>query len=270
MIKIFATESASTEPTAHIFNFTAPSKARAELEAFVSALQQTIATKKAQVIARPRQTISDILANQDILNDSDLQESLLKSNIDLSTTFREAVINGSLSPAQFWSNRGPLLRAHAVEKGQQKGPYNVLATIKPKTVDNQLRVNMTREKIHDVFNQHPVLQEVYNENVPPLTEDQFWGRFFVSRLCKKLRGERILPADATDEKLDRYLNMPSDVPRKRIREESFPNVINIEGNEENNSKKQGNMPDFTMRPSKIPVVESINGLSRRILDTLQP
>lgn len=83
----------------------------------------------------------------------------------------------------------------------------MLASIKPKTEDNVVKVNLTRDQIHDIFNQHPVVKRVYDENVPKLSEDLFWSRFFLSRLFKKLKGERIVPTDSYDEVLDPYLKL---------------------------------------------------------------
>lgn len=273
-MRIFAAPTINAEPVAHTFKFTRPEGARKEMDLFVAALQASITAKKvAAQKAPPKPTVSEILASQDVESDSDLQEALLKSNSDLANTFREAVINGSVTPAQFWSSRTHLLRAFLVEKSQQRGPYNVLATIRPKTVDNKVIINMTREKIRDVFAQHSLLRRIYDETVPPLGEDEFWSRFFVSRLCKKLRGERILPSDPTDDKLDRYINLEEQESRKRALEEEseyVPKVINIEGNEEHNSKRMGNAPDFTMRPSKTAVINSINSISMGMLDSLAP
>lgn len=271
-MRIFAAPSISAEPVAHTFKFTQKEGARQEMELFVGALQAAVAAKKTavkQVSAKP--SVSEILASQDVESDSGLQEALLKSNPDLANTFREAVINGSVTPTQFWSSRTHLLRAFLIEQSQQKGPYNVLSTIRPKTVDNKITVNMTREKIRDVFTQHPLLRRIYDECVPPLGEDEFWSRFFVSRLCKKLRGERVLASDPVDDKLDPYMDLQEQESRKRRRdEESVPQVINIEGNEQHNSKKMGNAPDFTMRASKTDVINSINSISLNMLDSLHP
>ncbi|CCG83315.1 RNA polymerase II transcription factor B subunit 1 [Taphrina deformans PYCC 5710] len=273
-MRVFAAPSINAEPVAHTFKFTLPNAARQEMDMFVSAMQIAITAKKsAAQKAPPKPSVNEILASQDVETDADLQEALLKSNAELANTFREAVINGSVTPAQFWSSRTHLLRAFLVERSQSKGPYNVLATIRPKTVDNKITVNMTREKIRDVFTQHPLLRRIYDETVPPLGEDEFWSRFFVSRLCKKLRGERILPSDPIDDQLDKYINIEADEARKRAHEhedEYVPNVINLEGNEEHNSKRMGNAPDFTMRPSKTAVINSINSISMGMLDSLAP
>ena len=81
----------------------------------------------------------------------------------------------------------------------------MLATIKPKTVDNVVRMSLSREAIHDIFDQHPLVKMVYDDNVPKLPEEEFWSRFFLSRLFKKLKGDKLLPTDNTDPILDRYL-----------------------------------------------------------------
>ena len=268
-MRIFAAATLNAEPVAHTFKFTQKNGTRQEMDTFVAALQAAVAAKKAatqKVVNKP--TVSEILASQDVESDTVLQESLLKSNPELAGTFKEAVINGSVTPTQFWSSRTHLLRAFLVEKSQQKGPYNVLSTIRPKTVDNKITVNMTREKIRDVFQQHKILRRVYDDLVPPLSEDEFWSRFFVSRLCKRLRGERILQSDPIDDKLDKYVSEPDPAHNQ---DEEFANVaqvIDLQGNEAHNSKKMGNAPDFTMRPSRTEVVNSINSISLKMLDSL--
>lgn len=154
----------------------------------------------------------DDLSKARLEADLTLQEALLKSNSDLQRTFHETVIKGAgaIKPSQFWSTRIHLLRAFAIERRQKRGPYNVLATIKPKTVDNVIKLNLSREQIAEIFAQHPLVRRVYDENVPKISEDGFWKKFFQSRLCKKLRGERIMPSDPWDEVLDKYLDQDDD------------------------------------------------------------
>jgi hypothetical protein len=57
--------------------------------------------------------------------------------------------------------------------------------------------------------------------------------------------------------------------KKRARQEEIPNFVDIEGNEEHISKKSGNMPDRTMRPTEdVPIMHTINSLSRRMVDSI--
>ena len=148
----------------------------------------------------------DVWSDARLQADGGLQQDLLKQDADLGRTFFETVLKGSITAAQFWSTRIHLLRAYAIERNQVKGAYNVLATMKPKTVDNAVRISLSREQIQDIFRQHPLVKKVYDENVPRISEGDFWRRFFSSRLFKKLKGEKILPGDGYDDIVDTYLN----------------------------------------------------------------
>jgi transcription initiation factor TFIIH subunit 1 len=59
-----------------------------------------------------------------------------------------------------------MLRAHAIERTQQRGPYNVLSVLKPKTQDGTTKVSLSADRIRDIFEQHPLIKRVYDENVP--------------------------------------------------------------------------------------------------------
>lgn len=148
----------------------------------------------------------DIWSDVRLQADGELQQDLLKHDADLGRTFFETVLKGSITAMQFWSTRTHLLRAYAVERNQAKGAYNVLATMKPKTVDNAIRISLSREQIQDIFRQHPLVKKVYDENVPKISEGDFWRRFFSSRLFKKLKGEKVLVGDQYDDIVDAYLN----------------------------------------------------------------
>ena len=149
---------------------------------------------------------ADIWSDTRLQADIDLQQELLKHDTNLGKTFFETVLKGSITGPQFWSTRTHVLRAYAIERNQAKGAYNVLATMKPKTIDNAVRISLSREQIQDIFRQHPLVKTVYDENVPKISEGDFWRRFFSSRLFKKLKGEKILPGDQYDDIVDTYLN----------------------------------------------------------------
>ncbi|KAF8427416.1 hypothetical protein EV426DRAFT_589928 [Tirmania nivea] len=206
--------------------------------------------------------------------DGGIQQDLLKHDADLGRTFFETVLKGSITAAQFWSTRTHLLRAYAIERNQVKGAYNVLATMKPKTVDNAVRISLSREQIQDIFRQHPLVKRVYDENVPKISEGDFWRRFFSSRLFKKLKGEKILPGDGYDDIVDTYLNTGDEAnSRKKQRVNAVPNFINLEGNEQHASQAKGNRPDVTMRPEKIenvPLIRTLNSISMKIVDSVSP
>ena len=209
--------------------------------------------------------------------DVELQQSLLKADSTLQRMFMESLhtkpetLTAGQFMSQFWSTRLHLLRAHAIERGQSRGSYNVLSTLKPRTEENVTKLNISKEQIQLIFNQHPLVKRVYDENVPKLSEQQFWSRFFQSRLFKKLRGERISESDATDMVLDKYLK--TDEHTDAERNANVPNFLDLAGNEVNHSQRGGNRPDLDMRPSgvdKVPIIRTLNNLSEKIMANVAP
>lgn len=304
MLKIFAQAPGTSTTDTHVFSFTSATVARAEADSIKDALSKAIQTSKsggalaaspggsgtssaAMAIASALSSTPGVGGDSDawyddgrLKQDVELQQSLLKSNPSLSKTFMESLrtkpesITNSHFAAQFWSTRIHLLRAHAIEKNQTRGAYNVLSGIKPMTVDNATRLSISKEQIQLIFNQHSLVKRVYDENVPKLSEEAFWSRFFQSRLFKKLKGERISESDPTDLVLDRYLQYDDDAERaKRLMASHVPHIIDVEGNEENHSQRRGNQPDLTMRPTsmdRVPIIRTLNALSEKILSHVAP
>ncbi|PGG99396.1 transcription initiation factor TFIIH subunit 1 [Blastomyces parvus] len=276
----------------YIFSFTSGTNARAEADAIKDALSATIQAIKtgqaptkegapaAMAIASALSSVAGKPSWDDdnrLIADAELQQSLLKSDPALQRVFMETLrtkaetVSSAQFVSQFWSTRVHLLRAHAIEKSQTRGSYNVLSTLKPRVEDNVTKLNISKEQIQLIFNQHPLVKKVYDENVPKLTEQQFWSRFFQSRLFKKLRGERVTEADATDPILDKYLR--ADEYAGRSWTAHVPHIIDLEGNEENHSQRQGNRPYFDMRPAdmdKVPIIRTLNSLSEKIMANVTP
>lgn len=304
MLKIFAQTQGASASEQYVFSFTSPTTARAEADAIKDALSKAIQAAKSSssVLAQPggasaAMTIASAVTslphggNTDawyddsrLKSDVQLQQSLLKANPLLSKTFMESLrtkpesITSSQFTSQFWSTRIHLLRAHAIEKNQTRGGYNVLSTIKvipPEDDETSINLNISKEQIQLIFNQHSLVKRVYDENVPRLSEEQFWARFFQSRLFKKLKGERIPPkSGGSDQGLDKYLEYDEDEERgKRLAASHIPHIIDVEGNEENHSQRKGNQPDLTMRPTSldnVPIIRTLNALSEKIMVYVPP
>lgn len=302
MLKIFAQLPSSAAPETHVFTFTSPTLARAEADAIKSALGTAIQDVKAttgpgtpansgdgvgglsaaMAIASAVSTsmhdstsVNDLYDDARLKVDAELQQSLLKADPSLQKLFMELLrtkpesIGNSQFTAQFWSSRIHLLRAHAIEKSQRRGAYNVLSTIRARTEENVTRLSISKEQIQLIFNQHPLVRQVYDESVPKINESEFWSRFFQSRLFKKLKGEKILDSDPLDRVIDKYLGRDDDPDRnKRLKSFHAPHIIDLEGNEVNHSQRQGNQPDLTMRPAsvdKVPIIRTLNNTSERIM-----
>ncbi|KAF9888029.1 RNA polymerase II transcription factor B subunit 1 [Aspergillus nanangensis] len=307
MLKIFVLppNTPAASPEQYVFSFTAGANARAEADAIKDALSAAIQTAKtAQATPTPTPTpgpsgeggisaamaianaVSSTAGNKNpwdddkrLKSDVELQQSLLKVDSNLQRMFMESLRTkpDTLTSGQFmtlfWSTRLHLLRAHAIERSQSRGSYNVLSSLKPRVEDNVTKLNISKEQIQLIFNQHPLVKRVYDENVPKLSEQQFWSRFFQSRLFKKLRGERIAETDATDAILDKYLKADEYGNLQPQRDEApVPNFLDLAGNELNNSHR-GNRPDLDMRWStndKVPIIRTLNNLSEKIMANVAP
>jgi transcription initiation factor TFIIH subunit 1 len=308
MLKIFARTPDSAPdatPEAYVFQFTGGADARPQADAIKETLSTRINTLRSQT---PSQTpgpapagsgggegVSAAMAianavtsagtSKNPLDDEnklrtngELQQSLLKSDSNLRRMFTEGLntkpdaLSSGQFMSQFWSTRLHLLRAHAIEQSQMRGSYNVLSSLKPRVEgDNVTRMNISKEQIALIFSQHPLVKRVYDEIVPKLNEQQFWSRFFQSRLFKKLRGERISDADATDAILDKYLR--TDDSAHTGRDGGIHHFLDLAGNEGNHSQRRGNRPDLDMRPSgvdKVPIIRTLNSLSEKIMANVAP
>lgn len=229
----------------------------------------------AQTIAATAQQDEELYADAKLMSDLKLQLSLLNSSPALRQRFDRAMKEKPTSVSleqfsnQFWSTRLNLLRSHAAEKSQTTGSYNVLSVIKSKNVNGTLMLNLTKEQIEVVFRQHPIVKTAYNDTVPPLSEGEFWERFFHSRLFKKLKGERIPDDYVTDTRLDKYLKHDENPDNaQQMLVGSIPMFINIEGNEQNHSQQKGNRQDWTMVPSsneKAPILRVLNRMSEKLM-----
>lgn len=304
MLRIFVQLQPGKDPEPHAFTFTSPVTARDEAESIKDALSKIIQASKpgagilpssggggnsssaAMAIASAVSSLPASGADTDawyddgrLKGDVELQQALLNANPVLKRTFMESLrtkpdsITNSQFTSQFWATRIHLLRAHAIEKNQTKGAYNVLSTIRTKE-DNANRLTISKEQIQLIFNQHSLVKRVYDENVPQLSEEAFWSAFFQSRLFKKLKGEKISEEDPTNAILDKYLQLNDDEERnERLLASHVPHIIDLEGNEENHSQRKGNKPDFTMRPTamdRVPIIRTLNALSEKIMSHVPP
>lgn len=223
-----------------------------------------------------------------LMADLELHRSLLEANPMLRQRFthssrdRPNSITISQFSKQFWTPRLHLLRAHAIEKAQHRGEYNVLPEIKMTSVPsgiegqpNTQKLELSKDQIKLLFRQHRVIRAAYNDNVGSgpgkMNHAVFWSAFFNSRLYWKLRGIK-QPDALPDPVFDRYLDFREDGPTSN-ETQPVPHFIDLEGNEQNHSQRKGNMPDVSMRPrshDRVPMLRRLNGLSEKLLASVAP
>jgi transcription initiation factor TFIIH subunit 1 len=317
-VKIVVTLPGSAAPDSYVFTFTSATGARTDQEIVVDALKDLISTGRtlgssvstpvpnagtpvpSAGIATPAtasnvvsSAIGDVnestLSDSSLLSDVGLQRSLLQSNQQLQVRFREFSkskpdsIPLSQFNSQFWQSRIHLLRAHAVERRQTQGTYNVLSVVKPKrNVDGVIKLNVSKEQIQLIFQQHPLVRKVYDDLVPRRFGDaDFWGKFFVSRLFKRLKGEKVGDMDAVVPEIDAYLDRADkdfdnaggevDKDLASFNPAKIPRFLDIEGNEQD-MLVGGNAPHAMMRPgaSRVPILRALNSMSEKMLSHVKP
>lgn len=299
MLKIFAQQKGQTEPVGHVFAFISASNARAEANAIKEALTTAIQAYKAaqNSDAAPGGGSSAAMAIANAISggrgaqvwdddeklklDLDLQQSLMRDDAVLQRTFEESrklkpeSLSNTQFTAQFWASRVHLLRAHAISRSQARGSYNVFSTLKPTSEGGDKKLSLSKEHVHLIFAQYPLVLRVYDSVVPrPYDETAFWSRFFQSKLFKKLRGLKIDQNDATDAVLDEYLDAEEfSGVRQREGEGPVPRIIDMEGNEENHSQRKGNAPYRELRPQsmeRVPIIRTLNSLSEKLMAQVAP
>ncbi len=304
MLKIFEKSAESAEPVPYLFHFTSPSDPRAEANVIKNLLSRLLADVKSNDPSLPKPSsgtatpvgagsggsaanskfaVTRLFDDDALRGDIALQQSLLKADRNLSQMYMEGrktkpdSMSDTNFNAHFWSARINLLRAHAIESSQKRGPYNVLAQLKPVLVPNEdpskqseLKIKVTQEQISAIMSQHPLLKRIFNENVPPLNQNEFWERFFLSKLSKKLRGERPTGLEMPDKIFDKY-DEYEDITAfsSKLLAQHIPHIIDLEGNEENQGGfKSGNRKDVEMRPrgrTDVPIIQTLNSLSEKLL-----
>lgn len=234
---------------------------------------------------RPVSAASVHLESKKLLANLDLQKKLLMEDKALKSKFEETVIKNGLPYEEFWATRVHILRAYALTSSQKRGPYNVLSTVKPvSNSENKASVSLTRETISDIFDQYPLVRRAYNDCVPKISEGDFWSRFFLSRLFRRLKGEKQKPTDPTDVLLDKYIDFIdngtlSGMRKRKAQEDdeseqevdvNVPFFLDVAGNEENDPQKLGNRQDMTMRPgvegpNAVSLIRAMNNLSQKMV-----
>ncbi|KAG6833537.1 hypothetical protein H0H87_005188 [Tephrocybe sp. NHM501043] len=182
----------------HNFTFTAPPPAAAaERERFKKAPTALISRNRAHdstpaprpIVPLPppaSRTSSPVLPGNDPANDFRLRKLVLLANPDLAQLHRDLVIAAQITEAEFWDGRevrliSPppglphtnstppqhLLLAQAAAEAQKKGKPGQLVDPRPEAVDGgEIKIRITPQLVHDIFDEYPVVAKAYSDNVP--------------------------------------------------------------------------------------------------------
>lgn len=301
MLKVIVREPGQAEPAAYTFQFTSKTDARNEANTIRDALSSAMNKASQAAVAAAQtngggqsaaMTIAAAISgnkgrewedDEQLIADVRLQSALLKENSELQKTFLEArnMKPESLSltqfTKQFWASRVHLLRAHALSQSQRKGTFNVFSEVERSRERGSGQLSLPAEHIKAIMEQYPVMRLVYDEVVPQKirSDAEFWSRFFQGQLYKTLRGLRIdRRVEAKDAILDVYLDHPLLTgARPTPSELHIPKFIDLEGNEENHSRRAGNRPDMENQQKvleKGPIIRRLNATSEKLMAAVKP
>ncbi|KAJ3567587.1 hypothetical protein NP233_g6270 [Leucocoprinus birnbaumii] len=285
-----------TDENGHNFTFTSPN-ARNEREKFKNELTVIVGTNKAaaeagvsgtrgvpplplsraESVASERRATTPVIAGIDPAKDFKLRKKVLMGNPDLATLHKDLVISGQITEAEFWDGREHLLLAQAAADNQRKGKPGQLVDPRPETVEGgEIKIRITPQLVHDIFDEYPVVGTAYSENVPnKLTEEQFWKRYFQSKLFNAHRAS--IRSSATqhvvkdDDIFDKYLEKDDDeLEPRRQRSDPVQAVIDLAATLEDHGET-GNDKDITMQPGRqkgaLPLIRKFNEHSERLLNS---
>jgi hypothetical protein len=120
-----------------------------------------------------------------------------------------------------------LLVAQASEDAQKKGRPGQLLDPRPETVDGgEMKIVITPQLVHDIFEAYPVVATAYAEVVPTLlAEAEFWRRYFQSKLYNahraSIRSAAAQHVVKDDDIFDRYLEKDDDGMQRMDEEGPF-------------------------------------------------
>ncbi|KAI6045967.1 hypothetical protein EDC04DRAFT_2864884 [Pisolithus marmoratus] len=233
----------------------------------------TVAASRASV-SRATSVASDgrssIIPGADAASDFRLRKKVLMSNPELLTLHKDLVMTGQITESEFWEGREPLRRRSVGRPGQLVDP-------RPQTVEGgEVKIVITPQLVHDIFEEYPVVAKAYSDNVPSkLSEAEFWKRYFQSKLFNAHRAS--IRSSATqhvvkdDPIFDKYLEKDDDgMEPKRPREAVADLFVSLGATLEDHAET-GNEKDITMRAGRqrgvLPLIRKFNDHSERLLNS---
>ncbi|KAM0789520.1 hypothetical protein ACM66B_000335 [Microbotryomycetes sp. NB124-2] len=207
-------------------------------------------------------------------SDFHLRKLVLQADPPLKQLYTDLVIGRQISDAEFWEGREDLLEAARAIENQMRGKSGAMVDLRPETDEKgDVTVKITPQLIADIFAEYPMVLRAYNENVPdPLDEQQFWTRYFQSKLFSRNRtANRAAVANVKDDPIfDRYLGEEDDdIEPKNLKSHDIYRLLDLAATEEDQHEVV-NRGDLTMRPGRergaLPLIRRFNEHSERLLN----
>ncbi|TIA87502.1 hypothetical protein E3P99_03142 [Wallemia hederae] len=261
------------------FTFAHPTNALSEREAVKEKLTQAIAANRART---SNQIGKDVDSQQSRASpglglskeDLEIRKKVLVKDPALAKLHRDLVISGVISENDFWQGRQQLLLLEHLSQSQKPGKPSTLVDPRPTSSQaGEFTITITPQLVHDIFQEYPIVQKAYVENVPnPLNESDFWIRYFHSHLFARHRASSRQDANEArnDPVFDQYLEDVDDgLEPRHLDRPVFDRLLDL-GSTHYDHNEHGNALDITMQAGKVkaalPLMRRFNEHSQRLLD----
>ncbi|KDE03673.1 hypothetical protein MVLG_05862 [Microbotryum lychnidis-dioicae p1A1 Lamole] len=223
---------------------------------------------------RAGKTAAATAVNSSAAADFRLRKLVLQAHPNLMTLHRELVMSGQIAEAEFWEGREALLEQARAGEAQLRGKSAAMVDLRPETSESgEVTVKITPTQIADIFAEYPMVLKAYNENVPvPLNDQEFWTRYFQSKLFNRNRTtNRSAVASVKDDAIfDKYLGEEDDdLEPKNLQHHDIYRLLDLAATEEDQHEVDI-QPDVTMRAGReraaLPLMRRFNEHSERLLD----
>ncbi|KAF0989899.1 hypothetical protein HZS_7290 [Henneguya salminicola] len=157
-------------------------------------------TKTKSLIAKLMAALKKNNDNEFSLNFEE-KNKLLSSDPKLYELYKELVVNGLISPEEFWSSPSVLENCHgqtiktsiklkSTKLGIPSGFWSLLAPVSKGC--NEICLNLTSECINAIFLAYPAVKTKFDEMVPrEISEMDFWTRFFQAQYFYRDRSKSV-------------------------------------------------------------------------------
>ncbi|KAH0827365.1 hypothetical protein J3R83DRAFT_4014 [Lanmaoa asiatica] len=227
--------------------------------------------------SRATSVVSDgrtpILSGQDAATDFRLRKRVLLANPELLALHKDLVMGGQITEAEFWEGREYLLLAEAATENQRRGRPGQLVDPRPQTVEGgEVKIVITPQLVHDIFEEFPVVAKAYSDNVPNNSSGNgtFQSKLFNAHRAS-IRSSATQHVVKEDPIFDKYLEKDDDeLEPRRPRDEISDLYINLGATLEDHGET-GNEKDVTMQAGRqrgaLPLIRKFNEHSERLLNS---
>ena len=102
-------------------------------------------------------------AGADPASDFRLRQKVILATPALAALHRSLMLSGQLTETEFWAQRTHLFTAQTAADAQVRGRPGQPVDPRPETVDGEVRIIITPQPVHDIFEEYPMVVTAYSD-----------------------------------------------------------------------------------------------------------